>query len=165
MSIHSRDIETLLETMAEELRARALPEPALIGIQSGGVLVAEALRRRLPELEGPGKLDISFYRDDFSQRGLNPGVRSSDIPFDVNDRHLVLVDDVLMSGRTVRAALNELFDYGRPASVTLVVLFDVGRRELPIQADICGKTLALEPDQRVELHGPDPLYAEILATA
>ena len=165
MSIDSDEIGRLLDRMAEELDARALPNPALVGVHSGGVLVAEALRERRPALAAPGSLDISFYRDDFSRRGLNPGVRSSRIPFDVNDRHLVLVDDVLMSGRTVRAALNELFDYGRPASITLVVLFDVGRRELPIQADICGKTLALEPGERVELHGPGPLYAEILTSS
>lgn len=163
MNISAERIQTLLDELADRLSRHGLVEPALVGVHSGGVQVARELCRRLEPEPPLGTLNISFYRDDFSRRGLSTGVQRSDIPFDVEDRHLVLVDDVLMSGRTVRAALNELFDYGRPASVSLVVLFDVGGRELPIQADLCGETLALEPGQRVELRGTDPLYAEILA--
>ena len=135
---------------------------SLVGIHSGGAWVAEALQAHLNPKPPLGTLDISFYRDDFQQRGLNPRVRPTSLPFDVENQHLVLVDDVLMSGRTIRAAMNELFDYGRPASISLVVLFDVGRRELPITADLCAETLALTPEQRVELRGPSPLTAEII---
>jgi pyrimidine operon attenuation protein/uracil phosphoribosyltransferase len=88
-------------------------------------------------------------------------VKPSDLPFEVDGAHLLLVDDVLMTGRTIRAAMNELFDFGRPASIRLAVMFDIGHRELPIRPDICGETLALPPHQRVELAGPAPLTAEI----
>lgn len=135
---------------------------ALVGIHSGGAWIAEALRERLKPAPPLGTLDISFYRDDFTRRGLNPQVKPTDMPFDVTGTHLVLVDDVLMSGRTIRAAMNELFDYGRPASISLVVMFDVGSRELPVSADICAETLALTPQQRVELRGPSPMTAQII---
>lgn len=154
-----------LDRMAADLDAlqdeRGHGDYCLVGIHTGGAWVAEALQARLPGPPPLGTLNISFYRDDFSRRGLHPSVQPSALPFAVDDRHLVLVDDVLMSGRTIRAAMNELFDYGRPASITLAVLFDVGRRELPISPDICGEVLALPPHQRVELRGPAPLYAEI----
>ncbi|HUM90105.1 MAG TPA: bifunctional pyr operon transcriptional regulator/uracil phosphoribosyltransferase PyrR, partial [Candidatus Competibacter sp.] len=132
-----RDAEFLIEAMAVQLRElwvrRNIPEPALVGIHTGGVWVAERLQQRLGIAMPLGRLDISFYRDDFSRIGVNPQVRPSELPFDVDDRHLVLVDDVLYTGRTIRAALNELFDYGRPASVLLAVLVDRGGRELPIE--------------------------------
>lgn len=159
-------IQQLLERMATELHAhlarRGIDNYLLVGIHTGGAWVAEALAALLPGNPSPGTLDISFYRDDFSRRGLHPNVRPTTLPFDIDAAHVVLVDDVLMSGRTVRAALNELFDYGRPASVTLAVLFDIGQRELPFGADICGEHLALAPQQRVELRGPAPLTADIL---
>ena len=104
---------------------------------------------------------MSFYRDDFTRSGLHPQVKPSQLPFEIEDQHLVLIDDVLMSGRTIRAALNELFDYGRPASVTLVSLLDLDARELPIHADVLGATLALAPEQRVKLSGPAPLTLEL----
>jgi len=107
-----------------------------------------------------GVLDASFYRDDFEHSGLHPKVRPSELPFAVDGAHLVLVDDVLMSGRTIRAALNELFDYGRPASVTLVCLLDLNARELPIRADVVGAALNLPVGQRVKLNGPNPLVLE-----
>jgi pyrimidine operon attenuation protein/uracil phosphoribosyltransferase len=107
-----------------------------------------------------GTLDVSFYRDDFTQNGLHPQVRPSALPFEIEGQHLVLIDDVLMSGRTIRAALNELFDYGRPASVTLVCLLDLNARELPIRPDVVGATLSLVPGERVKLHGPTPLALE-----
>ena len=106
-------------------------DPRIVGIHSGGVWLAEHLRTALGLTEGIGTLDISFYRDDFTRVGMNPTVRPSRIPWDVEGRHLILVDDVLYTGRTIRAALNELFDYGRPASVTLVVLVSRNGRELP----------------------------------
>lgn len=155
------DVEPLLQRMGEELTAwldrNQRTDPAVVGIHTGGAWVAERLRDRFLPGAPLGSLDIAFYRDDFAQIGLQPGVRPSELPFSVEDRHLVLVDDVLMTGRTIRAALNELFDYGRPASVTLVTLVDIESRELPIRADILGASLALPPGQRVKLTGPEPL--------
>ena len=154
-------VETLLDSMAADLTRylaqRGRTEVAFVGIHTGGVWVAEALlQRTLPEAP-MGTLDIAFYRDDFAQNGLPQRVRPSELPFDLDGRHLVLVDDVLMTGRTIRAALNEIFDYGRPASVTLVTLIDIEARELPIRADILGRSLSLAPGQRVKLTGPEPL--------
>ena len=156
---HIDSLATHLDGRMKRLERRQF---ALVGIHSGGAWIAEALQARLQPKPALGTLDISFYRDDFQQRGLNPRVRPTSLPFEVENQHLVLVDDVLMTGRTIRAAMNELFDYGRPASISLVVLFDVGRRELPISADLCAETLALTPQQRVELRGPSPLTAEII---
>lgn len=137
----------------------------VVGIHTGGVWVAQALMAQMG-LESPlGMLDVSFYRDDFTQKGLNPQVRPSQLPFAVEGQHLLLVDDVLMSGRTIRAALNELFDYGRPASITLACLVDLNSRELPIQPDIVGITLTLPPTQRVKLLGPEPLALELKTLA
>ena len=156
-----RDAEFLIEAMAVQLRElltrRGIANPALVGIHTGGVWVAERLRQRLGIATPLGQLDISFYRDDFSRIGVNPQVRPSELPFDVDGRHLVLIDDVLYTGRTIRAALNELFDYGRPASVLLAVLVDRGGRELPIEAHVAGSRLELPPDQHIQLTGPEPL--------
>lgn len=164
------DPAALLAQMAADLRAhlvrRGIREPRFIGIHTGGVWVASALLEQLGHSDAPlGVLNVSFYRDDFSQHGLHPQVRPSELPFEVEGQHLVLIDDVLMSGRTVRAALNALFDYGRPASVTLVCLLDLDARELPIRADVLGATLSLDPDQRVKLHGPAPLALELQTLA
>ena len=168
MSFSAKQLDGILETMAVSLQellvARSVNQPAMVGIHTGGAWVAAELHRRLGLDTPMGTLDISFYRDDFHRRGLHPQVRRTTLPFEVEDRHLILVDDVLMSGRTVRAALNELFDFGRPCSVVLATLFDVGRRELPICPDICGETLALTPQQRIELRGPSPLCADITET-
>ncbi|MDS4041168.1 MAG: bifunctional pyr operon transcriptional regulator/uracil phosphoribosyltransferase PyrR [Candidatus Competibacter sp.] len=151
--------------MAGQLRdllaERGVAEPVLVGIHTGGVWIAEYLRQRLGIAAPLGQLDISFYRDDFSRIGVNPRVRPSELPFDVDGRHLVLVDDVLNTGRTVRAALNELFDYGRPASVLLAVLVDRGGRELPIEANVVGTRLKLPEGQEVQLTGPAPLRLTI----
>ena len=150
------------EQLAAQLARRGVTQPMMVGIRTGGVWVAEALHRQL-QLDSPlGVLDISFYRDDFTRVGLNPKVQPTALPFATEDQHIVLVDDVLMSGRTVRAALNELFDYGRPASVTLVALVDLNARELPIRADVVGETLSLKPHQQVKLSGPAPLLLELL---
>ena len=154
----------LISAMAVDLKAhlarRAITEPRYIGIRTGGVWVAQALLASLDSDAPLGTLDVSFYRDDFSQNGLHPQVRPSELPFEIEGQHLVLIDDVLMSGRTIRAALNELFDYGRPASVTLVSLLDLDARELPIRPDVVGATLSLGPQQRVKLLGPSPLALE-----
>jgi pyrimidine operon attenuation protein/uracil phosphoribosyltransferase len=155
----------LISQMAIRLKAhlkhRAISEPRFIGIRTGGVWVAQALLEELGNESPLGTLDVSFYRDDFSQNGLHPQVRPSALPFEIEGQHLVLIDDVLMSGRTIRAALNELFDYGRPASVTLVCLLDLDAGELPISPDVVGATLTLSAQQRVKLSGPTPLVLEL----
>ena len=160
-----RDTELLLTVMAGQLRdllaRRNINAPAMVGIHSGGVWIAERLHQCLDITTPLGRLDISFYRDDFSRIGVHPQVRPSELPFDVEGRDLLLIDDVLYTGRTVRAALNELFDYGRPASVTLAVLVDRGGRELPITADVVGVRLELPVTSNVLLHGPDPLQLSI----
>jgi pyrimidine operon attenuation protein / uracil phosphoribosyltransferase len=155
----------LLPKMAAELQTyladRRIDTPHFIGIRTGGVWVAQALLEQMGRDDKMGVLDVSFYRDDFTQNGLHPQVQPSELPFAIEGEHLVLIDDVLMSGRTIRAALNELFDYGRPASVTLVCLLDLNARELPIRPDIVGITLALGDDQRIKLSGPAPLTLEL----
>lgn len=165
MSETQNEIEGLIKKMAEDLRGHlarsGITDPVMVGIHTGGAWVAERLHRLL-DLEQPlGTLDISFYRDDFTRIGLNPQVRPSHLPFDVDGRHVILVDDVLSTGRTVRAALNELFDYGRPATVTLAVLVERDGRELPVQADVTGRHMALDRNQHVKLSGPDPLELKV----
>jgi pyrimidine operon attenuation protein/uracil phosphoribosyltransferase len=151
--------------LTRHLNQRQISEPRFIGIRTGGVWVAQALLDALGRDDTLGVLDVSFYRDDFSQNGLHPQVQPSELPFEIEGQHLVLIDDVLMSGRTIRAALNELFDYGRPASVTLVSLLDLNARELPIRPDVVGATLSLAADQRVKLSGPTPLTLELQTLA
>lgn len=159
------DVGQLMDELENRLRQliteRGIESPVLIGIRTGGVWVADILGKRLGIEEPFGELDISFYRDDFSRIGLNPKVTPSSLPFDTEGRDIILVDDVIMSGRTIRAAMNELFDYGRPASIILATLIDLGARELPIQPDVAGQSLALDARQRVKLRGPDPLRIEI----
>lgn len=162
-------VDTLLKKMARELsehlRAQGRGDPLVVGIRTGGVWVADALQRRLGLDQALGSLNINFYRDDFTRIGLHPQVTPSDLPFAVDDRHIVLVDDVLHTGRTIRAALNEIFDYGRPASVTLAALVERSGRELPIQADVVGEQLDLEPGEHVKLNGPDPLVLVVQQAA
>ncbi len=158
----SIDVHAQLSVMAERLQrylqTRNINDPVLVGIRTGGVWLAEKLHKQLGVESALGILDISFYRDDFTRVGMNPKVMPSNLPFTTEDRHVVLIDDVIMSGRTIRAALNELFDYGRPASVTLVALLDLEAHELPIRADVVGMTLTLAPGQQIKLCGPDPLH-------
>ena len=155
------DIDKTLSTLATNTQAHlhksGFSDPVMIGIHSGGVWVAERLHRLMKLDEPLGHLDISFYRDDFSRIGMNPQVKPSHLPFNIDDRHIILVDDVLYTGRTIRAALNEIFDYGRPASITLVVLIDRGGRELPIEANVVGAKMELAEDENVKLQGPEPL--------
>jgi len=151
--------------LTSHLNTRRISEPRFIGIRTGGVWVAQALLEALGRTDALGILDVSFYRDDFTQNGLHPQVQPAELPFEIEGQHLVLIDDVLMSGRTIRAALNELFDYGRPASVTLVSLLDLNARELPIRPDVVGATLSLAAEQRVKLSGPTPLTLELQTLA
>lgn len=163
-------IASVITGMADELRTRfaldhpgtGLEEALMIGIHTGGVWVAERLHAQLGLQQPLGKLDISFYRDDFSRIGMNPQVKPSQLPTTVDDSHIILVDDILHTGRTIRAALNEIFDYGRPASVTLVVLGERSGRELPIQADIVGQHLSLSEHEHAKLTGPEPLQLEVV---
>jgi pyrimidine operon attenuation protein/uracil phosphoribosyltransferase len=161
----SADIDTLLNQLADQLKANlselGIEAPLMIGIHSGGVWVAERLHKLLGLKEPLGHLDISFYRDDFSRIGMNPQVKPSHLPFNVDDRHIILVDDVLYTGRTIRAALNEIFDYGRPAAVCLAVLIDRGGRELPIEANFSGMKMELASGENVKLKGPDPLSLHV----
>ena len=162
------DINVLLKTMAGDVRQQlGDKKPLLVGIHTGGIWVAKALS----DLLGPdffdaplGTLNIAYYRDDFTRIGMHPQVAPSDLPFTVDDRHLLLVDDVLHSGRTVRAALNELFDYGRPASVTLAVLIEREEgHELPIHADIAGQSISLPADQQIKLTNNGHLQLEVIS--
>lgn len=163
------DIPALLDEMAERLgaclRELGREEFVLIGIRTGGVWVAEELHKRLKPPDPVGGLNIAYHRDDFARKGLHPTVEPSDLPFDVENRHVVLIDDILYTGRTVRAALNEIFDYGRPASVTLVVLVDRGGRELPIEANLVGTVMTLAVGEHVKLTGPEPLALKLQKSA
>lgn len=160
------DIDALLDRMTEglreHLRARRIDDPVMIGIHTGGTWVAQALHARLGLAQPLGELDITFYRDDFSRVGLHPQVKPSSLPVNLDNRHVVLVDDVLYTGRTVRAAMNELFDFGRPASITLAVLVDRSGRELPIEAQVVGAHLQVPPGSQVKLSGPEPLELKVV---
>lgn len=136
-------------------------EVCLIGIRTGGVWLARRAAELLNANLSVGELNIAFYRDDFSRIGMHPTVEPSVLNFDVTDKHLLLIDDILFTGRTIRAAMNEIFDYGRPASIGLAVLVDRGGRELPIQADVVGTSLSLGPNEHVKLSGPNPLKLEL----
>ena len=145
------DAEQLLQALTEKMRAEVRPDTGLIGIHTGGAWIAERLHSALA-LDTPlGTIDVSFYRDDYERIGLHRNVKTSDIPFDVDGRPLILVDDVLYTGRTIRAAMNELFDYGRPASIKLAALVDRGGRELPIAAQWVGTTIEVGADEVIEL--------------
>ena len=162
------DIEELLTGMTKAIQAHSgennYDQPLMIGIKRGGAWIAKRLHEQLGLTEPLGKLNIAFYRDDFSTLGMHPEVSPSQLPVDIVDRHVILVDDVLFTGRTIRAAMNEIFDYGRPASITMAVLIERGGRELPIHADIVGKTITLDEGEHVKLSGPEPLALEIKKT-
>lgn len=151
------DVEKCLASMTAALRALLPRDPVMIGIHTGGAWVAARLHRALALAEPLGTLDISFYRDDFTRVGVNPQVRTSNLPVSIEDRHVLLVDDVLHTGRTIRAAMNEIFDYGRPASVTLAVLIERDGRELPIEPAVVGEHVRLDAGQHLKLTGPEPL--------
>lgn len=145
------DATALCTQLAALVGPHVTPATALVGIRTGGAWVAARLHRELGIKPALGSIDISFYRDDYSQRGLHKGAKASQIPFDVEGAHIVIVDDVLYTGRTIRAAINELFDYGRPARVDLAVLVDRGGRELPLAATWCPQTLVLPASQTLVL--------------
>ena len=164
MSANKHDTDKIIADMHTRLEAylvdSGITEPLIIGIQTGGLWVAEKIRQKLDISSPLGELNIAFYRDDFSRIGIHPRVTPSSLPFGIEDRHVILIDDVLYTGRTIRAAMNEIFDYGRPASISLAVLIDRSGRELPIQANVVGKRLKLKADEHVKLLGPEPLALE-----
>ncbi len=157
-------VESLIEKLTQALTpcfTNPESQPIIVGIETGGVWIAEQLRQRLAPTAELGRLDISFYRDDFTRKGLQPEVKPSSLPTAIDDRTVLLVDDVLQSGRTVRAAMNELFDYGRPQKILLAILIDRGHREIPVQADFIGANLSLDSDSHIKLTGPEPLALEL----
>jgi pyrimidine operon attenuation protein/uracil phosphoribosyltransferase len=145
------DAESLFEQLVQQVSPLITSDTALVGIHSGGAWLMQRLLQRLEQQPPCGTLDVSFYRDDYLQRGLHHEPKPSNIPFDVQDRHIILIDDVFYTGRTIRAAMNELFDYGRPASITLAVLIDRGGQELPIAPQICTHKLQLAQHQNIQL--------------
>jgi len=145
------DAEAALAALAERMRGAIAFDARFVGIYSGGAWIAERLAAMIPGDHPVGYIDVSFYRDDFAQKGLKPEVKATALPFEVRGATIVLVDDVLYTGRSVRAAINELFDYGRPARIELAVLVDRGGRELPIEATYSGARLAVAADLSVVL--------------
>jgi pyrimidine operon attenuation protein/uracil phosphoribosyltransferase len=145
------DAEALCVQLAAELKPHLKPGAAMIGLYTGGAWLAERLHPLLG-LDTPlGLMDIAFYRDDYHKQGLHHDPKRTRIGFEVEGRDILLVDDVLYTGRTVRAAMNELFDYGRPASISLVVLAARGGRELPICARFCGARIEVPEGRRLRL--------------
>jgi len=160
------NIEQVINSMADDLtqflNTRNIKDPLIVGIHTAGVWLAEMLRKQLNLPDVIGELNINFYRDDFSRNGLHPQILPSNLPFAVEDRHIILVDDVLFTGRTIRAAMNELYDYGRPASIVLAILFEREGRELPIAADISGIKQELSENQYIKLTGPENMELSII---
>lgn len=160
--------EFLLNQLANHITPLLQHNTALVGIHSGGVWLLQRLLKMLAQPIAQfniehGALDVSFYRDDYTQRGLKTETRPSQIPFDVENKHIILIDDVFYTGRTTRAAMNELFDYGRPASISLVALINRGGRELPIAPQYVAANISLQAHENLQLQqDPDGLLSLIL---
>jgi len=165
MPTQNLNIDMLLDNLEAAIRRqiaeRKLNHPLLIGIHSGGAWVARHMHQRLGIVEPLGLLDITFYRDDFSQIGMHPKVKPSQLPPHLEGRDIILVDDVFYTGRTIRAALNEIFDYGRPNQVLLAVLIERNGRQIPLQPDCIGTRMILPEGQRIKLTGPEQLGIHI----
>lgn len=162
------DPNTLCAQLAEQIRAHIEPNTALIGIHTGGAWLAHKIHELLGEKYELGFIDVAFYRDDYAARGLQNNAKRSQIGFEIAQRPVILIDDVLYTGRTTRAAINELFDYGRPSRIELAVLVDRGGRELPIFARYCAHTMAtpLIKDQSLRLiQNPDDSFSMRLTDA
>jgi pyrimidine operon attenuation protein/uracil phosphoribosyltransferase len=163
------DIHSLLDDLETDLKIqialRKLKNPLMIGIHSGGVWVAEQLHQRLKIQEPMGTLDISFYRDDFSRLSMHPKVKPSKLPVHLEGRDIILIDDVFYTGRTTRAALNEIFDYGRPNQVVLAVLVERDGRQIPLRPDCAGCTFTLPEGQKLKLTGSSPLDVYIQSSS
>ena len=143
--------EDLLAEITAKIKAQLQPNTALVGIHSGGVWLMQRILKNMKQDLPFGTLDAALYRDDYAQRGLKAEPKPSNIAFDVTDKHIILIDDIFYTGRTTRAAMNELFDYGRPASITLAVLINRGGAELPISPNIVGADVSLSPNQDLQL--------------
>jgi pyrimidine operon attenuation protein/uracil phosphoribosyltransferase len=155
MSVLSLDAQALYADLLSGVRPLLKSDMALVGIWSGGAWLAERLQRDLALPGEHGVLSSALHRDDFEQRGFTAGAAQTRLPFDIEGRHLLLIDDVLYTGRTIRAAINELFDFGRPASVRLAVLVDRGGRELPVEAGYSAARVTLPAGQRLSLERDD----------
>lgn len=151
MSDSLPDPDRLIAQLVAQMRGRIAPDAGLVGIYTGGAWVAERLHAALGLATPLGYLAVTLHRDDYGRIGLHREVRASQIPFDVDGREVVIVDDVLHTGRTVRAALNEIFDFGRPRAVRLAVLADRGGRELPVGADFTGTAVEAKPGEELVL--------------
>ena len=151
MSTLHLDAEALYADLARGVQRLLQPDCALVGIWSGGAWLAERLQQDLRLSGQHGVISSALHRDDFGSKGMNASADHTKLPFDVEGRHIVLIDDVLFTGRTTRAVINELFDFGRPASVTLAVLVDRGGRQLPIEPAFSAARVALAPEQRLRL--------------
>jgi pyrimidine operon attenuation protein/uracil phosphoribosyltransferase len=154
----ARDIDRIISRMAHEITEKpsfSSQNTALVGIRTRGIYLANRLQNKIKAIENVtlevGALDISFHRDDLDRRATLPQVGTTEIPFSLDGKNIILVDDVLYSGRTVRAALDELCDYGRPDRIQLAVLIDRGHRELPIRADIVGKNVPTHEQDKIQV--------------
>ena len=154
----AQEINRALTRVAHEVieKNHGIANVALVGIRTGGVYLAKRLAKKLQEIEGTevpvGELDITLYRDDLNARKEHPVLRKTDIPFDITHRKVILVDDVLFTGRTIRAAMDGLIDLGRPGEIQLAVLVDRGHRQLPIKATYVGKNLPTALEESVEVY-------------
>ena len=155
MTALNLDAEALYADLITGVRALLTPESVLVGVWSGGAWLAERLQRDLQWPGEHGVISSALHRDDFGSRGLTVGANQTRLPFEVEDKSILLIDDVLYTGRTIRAVINELYDFGRPASVALAVLVDRGGRELPIQAAVSAARIALPRGQRLSLARDD----------
>lgn len=143
--------ENLIESLKNKINEVIDDNTVLIGVQRGGELILQKILPSLRNTVATGSINTSFYRDDFSSRGLKIKNKPSKINTEINGKHIILIDDVFSSGRTVRAAMNEIFDYGRPDKITLAVLIDRNEQELPITPQICIEKISLNKDQHLEL--------------
>lgn len=160
MSTLHLDAESLYADLKRGVRQLLHPESVLVGIWSGGAWLAERLHTDLQLPGSPGVLSSTLHRDDYGSRGLASGTDATQLPFEVEGANILLVDDVLYTGRTIRAAINELFDFGRPASVVLAVLVDRGGREMPIEPAYAAARVVLPAAQRLSLaHGDDGRFS------
>jgi pyrimidine operon attenuation protein/uracil phosphoribosyltransferase len=160
MTTLTLDAEALYAELRRGVAALRTPDTRLVGITSGGAWLAERLQKDLGLAGAHGAISSAMHRDDFAKRGLAGAGAQTQLPFEIAGAHILLLDDVLYTGRTIRAVINEMFDYGRPASVRLAVLVDRGGRELPIQPDYAAARVALPPGQSLELaRAPDGRFS------
>lgn len=156
--LDSKDIKRVIRRIAHEIieKNKGIENLCLVGIQIGGVILAQRLASQIESIEGGkigvGALDITLYRDDINIKKEQPVVKTTDIPFSITDKTVVLVDDVLFTGRSIRAAMDALIDFGRPAYIQLAVLIDRGHRELPIRADYAGKNIPTSLNERIDVY-------------